>query len=172
MDNPSIVLSSSRPYLIRAMHEWLTDNRLTPHVIVNALHESAAVPQEYVQDGQIVLNVDYDAVSHLELGNEWISFSARFGGVPIEIDFPPEAVMGIYARENGQGMMFPDEEYAEAENAEKLARKPELKEAKSGKKTDGKTQSRTGKTTQRKKEGKPKTDGRRTERPSHLKLVE
>ena len=103
-----MTISSNRPYLIRALYEWLVDNDLTPHLMVAADREDVVVPGQYVKDGRIILNVCPTAVQMLELGNELISFSARFGGVPTAVSVPPSAVLGIYARENGQGMLFPD----------------------------------------------------------------
>jgi len=97
---------STRPYLVRALYEWCTDNGLTPYVAV-MVDETVQVPREYVQDGEIVLNVSFDATSSLKLGNEFIEFKARFGGKPREIMVPMNRVMAIYARENGQGMAFP-----------------------------------------------------------------
>jgi stringent starvation protein B len=97
---------STRPYLVRALYEWCTDNVLTPYVAV-MVDETVQVPREYVQDGEIVLNVSFDATSSLKLGNEFIEFKARFGGKPQEIMVPMNRVMAIYARENGQGMAFP-----------------------------------------------------------------
>ena len=97
---------STRPYLVRALYEWCTDNGLTPYVAV-MVDETVQVPREYVQDGEIVLNVSFDATSSLKLGNEFIEFKARFGGKPREIMVPMNRVMAIYARENGQGMSFP-----------------------------------------------------------------
>ena len=97
---------STRPYLIRALYEWCTDNGFTPYVAV-AVDESVQVPREFVKDGEIVLNVSYDATSGLNIGNDFLAFKARFGGVPREILVPIERVMAIYARENGQGMAFP-----------------------------------------------------------------
>ncbi|MCU7842460.1 MAG: ClpXP protease specificity-enhancing factor [Candidatus Thiodiazotropha sp. (ex Monitilora ramsayi)] len=102
-------MSPNRPYLIRALYEWLVDNGQTPYLLVNAEYSGTVVPGKFVEDGRIVLNIDPSAVSSLELGNDWISFSARFGGVAEEILVPPAAVQGIYAKENGQGMLFPDE---------------------------------------------------------------
>lgn len=99
-------MTSSRPYLIRALYEWITDNRLTPHLLVNAELPEVEVPLQYVHDGRIVLNVNPSAVHGLTLGNELIEFSARFGGVPRSVRIPPVAVLAIYARENGQGMIF------------------------------------------------------------------
>jgi stringent starvation protein B len=103
-------MSSNRPYLIRALYDWLVDNGTTPYLMVNTSVAGVVVPDQFVEDGRIILNVDPTAVSDLELGNDWISFSARFGGKAEEIMIPPRAVMGIYARENGQGMLFPEEE--------------------------------------------------------------
>jgi stringent starvation protein B len=102
-------MTSNRPYLIRALYEWLVDNGQTPYLLVNAEHSGTVVPRQFVEDGRIVLNIDPAAVSGLELGNEWIRFSARFAGVAEEILVSPAAVQGIYAKENGQGMLFPDE---------------------------------------------------------------
>jgi len=99
-------LPSTRPYLIRALYEWCTENGFTPYVAVK-VDGSVQVPREYVQGGEIVLNVSMDATSSLKLGNEFIEFKARFGGKPREIMVPVERVMAIYARENGQGMAFP-----------------------------------------------------------------
>jgi stringent starvation protein B len=98
--------SSTRPYLIRALHEWCTDNGYTPYVAVH-VDETVQVPPEYVKNGEIVLNVGFEATSSLTLGNEVISFRARFGGVPRDIVVPVDRVVAIYARENGQGMAFP-----------------------------------------------------------------
>jgi stringent starvation protein B len=103
-------MSSNRPYLIRALYDWLVDNGTTPYLMVNAEADGVVVPQQFVEEGRIILNVDPSAVSALELGNEWISFSARFSGKAEDILIPPRAVMGIYAKENGQGMLFPEEE--------------------------------------------------------------
>jgi stringent starvation protein B len=104
-------LPSTRPYLIRALYEWCSENGFTPYVAVKVDH-SVQVPREYVQGGEIVLNVSMDATSSLKLGNEFIEFKARFGGKPRDIMVPIHRVMAIYARENGQGMAFPvsDEE--------------------------------------------------------------
>ena len=98
--------TSTRPYLIRALYEWCTDNGLTPHVVVR-VDGSVQVPLEYVKDGEIVLNISYDATSALQLGNDYIEFKARFGGQPRDIVVPVGRVVAIYARENGQGMAFP-----------------------------------------------------------------
>ena len=98
--------SSTRPYLIRALYEGCTDNGLTPYVAVQ-VDDTVQVPREYVKDGEIVLNISFDATSSLKLGNDLIVFSARFAGKPREIMIPVDRVIAIYARENGQGMAFP-----------------------------------------------------------------
>ena len=100
---------SSRPYLIRALFEWLVDSELTPHLLVDASGDNVQVPPQFVQDGRIVLNISPSAVKDLQLGNDLISFNARFGGVATDILVPTESVLGIYARENGRGMLFPEE---------------------------------------------------------------
>ncbi|MGQ9426157.1 ClpXP protease specificity-enhancing factor [Gilvimarinus sp. F26214L] len=103
-------MSSSRPYLIRALYQWIVDNDSTPYLLVDGHGEGVSVPQTFVnKDGQIVLNVSPTAVKDLQLGNEVITFNARFGGVPTDIFVPCGSVLGIYARENGQGMIFEPE---------------------------------------------------------------
>ena len=97
---------STRPYLIRALYEWCTDNGFTPFIAVQ-VDDSVRVPHEYVKDGEIVLNVSFDATSALQLGNEFIEFKGRFGGVARDILVPVHRVLAIYARESGQGMAFP-----------------------------------------------------------------
>jgi len=99
-------LPSTRPYLIRALYDWCSENGFTPYVAVK-VDASVQVPREYVQGGEIVLNVSMDATSSLKLGNDFIEFKARFGGKPRDIMVPIQRVMAIYARENGQGMAFP-----------------------------------------------------------------
>ena len=99
-------IPSTRPYLIRALYEWCVDSGFTPYVAV-AVDETVRVPVEHVKDGEIVLNISMDATSALKLGNEYIEFRARFGGVAREIVVPVERVLAIFARENGQGMAFP-----------------------------------------------------------------
>lgn len=102
-------MSSSRPYLIRALYEWLADNDLTPYIAVDATIDDVMVPEQHVHDGQIVLNIAMSAVRELDISNEAVSFSARFGGVPQHVYVPVQAVMAIYARENAQGMVFGQE---------------------------------------------------------------
>ncbi len=102
-------MTSNRPYLIRAFYEWIIDNDCTPYVVVDAYYPEVSVPQDYVTDGQIVLNIAPRAITELEMNNRAISFNTRFGGVPTSIYLPVNALMGIYARENGQGMVFQEE---------------------------------------------------------------
>ena len=102
-------MTSSRPYLIRALYEWMTDNGLTPHLLIDTATDGVQVPQQYVKDGKIVLNVSPGAVHALRLGNDVIEFSARFAGTPMNVVVPINAVLAIYSRENGQGMMFTEE---------------------------------------------------------------
>lgn len=99
-------MNSSRPYLIRALHQWIVDNQCTPHLLVSALYPKAKVPEAFISDGQIVLNISPRAVRYLDISNEAISFEGSFSGVPQQVYVPMGAVMGIYARENGEGMMF------------------------------------------------------------------
>ena len=100
--------TSTRPYLVRAMYEWCTDNGFTPYVAV-LVDDSVQVPREYVRDGEIVLNISLDATQALKLGNDFIEFTARFSGVARSIVVPMDRVVAIYARENGQGMTFPQQ---------------------------------------------------------------
>jgi stringent starvation protein B len=99
-----------RPYLLRAMHEWITESGNTPHVIVDAGHGGAEVPRAYVKEGKIVLNLSEGATQRLRLGNEEIEFDARFAGVIHHVRFPVTAVLGIYARETGEGMVFSEQD--------------------------------------------------------------
>lgn len=102
-------MTPSRPYLIRGLYEWIVDNNATPYLVVDAT-KGAIVPQEYVEDGRIVLNIAVDAVQSLQLGNEAIEFKARFAGKARQIYAPIDAVVAIYARENGRGMVFTDDD--------------------------------------------------------------
>lgn len=98
-----------RPYLVRAYYDWLLDNNLTPHLVVDAMLPGVQVPMDFVRDGQIVLNIAPRAVGNLELGNDAIRFNARFGGIPQQVDVPMAAVLALYARENGAGTLFEPE---------------------------------------------------------------
>ena len=128
-------MSSSRPYLIRALYEWILDNQCTPYVLVNAQYPETSVPESFVEAGQIVLNLSPNAIRHLEMDNDKICFDGRFGGVAQQVWIPAQAVMAIYARENGQGMVFEveapvppgaDDQPSQGSKAEKPAR-PALK---------------------------------------------
>ena len=99
-------MNSSRPYLVRALYEWIVDNDCTPHMLVNAEYPAVQVPQGFASDGQIVLNISPSAVRSLHMDNEAVSFEGRFGGVAHTLYVPIGAILGIYARENGQGMVF------------------------------------------------------------------
>ena len=101
---------SLKPYLIRAIYDWIVDNGLTPYLLVNADVDGVSVPPQYVQDGKIVLNLRPQAVQGLSLGLHNIVFSARFGGTSVHVDIPTRAVLAIYAQENGKGMIFDEDE--------------------------------------------------------------
>ena len=109
-------MGPNRPYLLRAFYQWLLDNDCTPHLVVNADIAGVQVPQEHVKDGQIVLNVAPHAIGDIEMSNERVTFSARFGGKPFQLNIPMVAVIAIYARENGAGTMFEDEDYYHQDN--------------------------------------------------------
>ncbi|MEA3128413.1 MAG: stringent starvation protein, partial [Paraburkholderia sp.] len=111
---------STKPYLIRAIHEWCSDSNYTPYLSVK-VDANTRVPMEYVKNGEIVLNVSYDATHRLTIGNDVVQFTARFNGVSRECSIPVEAVLGISARENGQGLFFPAEESAAAAPAAESA---------------------------------------------------
>lgn len=139
MTEQELNLSPTRPYLARAIYEWICDNQLTPHLLVNATHPQTIVPEQFVQDGQIVLNIAPHAVHQFHMSNEAITFSARFSGVSRELYVPIEAVLGLYARENGQGLFFDPAEYpdtqiekdtlksAEQETTDSPKKKPSLR---------------------------------------------
>lgn len=103
-------MTSSKPYLIRAIYEWIIDNHLTPYLMVNASVEGVQVPQDFVEDGSIVLNISPPACRGLHIENDRIVFSARFGEAALQVCVPPIAVMAIYAKENGRGMVFGQED--------------------------------------------------------------
>ncbi len=101
-----MTMTFRRPYIVRALYEWILDNDCTPYILVNALADHVEVPQQFVKNGQIVLNVSPVAVVDLLLTNEAVQFNGRFGGMPMDIFVPMAAVMGVYAKESGEGMMF------------------------------------------------------------------
>ena len=146
---------STKPYLIRAIYEWAMENGFTPQILVDAQVSGVDVPEGYVNEGKIVLNIQNQAVQHLELGNELISFSARFGGVPVQLAVPVDAVLAIYTRENGDGLSFVSKDpnvETEGEESQEESRE-ESPESDSG------------------DDGGPDTDGSGPKRGSHLKLV-
>ncbi len=104
-----------KPYLIRSIYEWIIDNNLTPHLLVDANNPKAILPTDFIEDGKIVLNIRPEAIQGLNLGNEEIEFNARFSGKPMHIATPINAVLAIYAKENGKGMIFDQEETEEDE---------------------------------------------------------
>ena len=108
MKSDGVPMTSNRPYLLRAIHEWIVDNDLTPQIVVDAEKEHVQVPAAYVREGRIVLNISTTAVRGLRLGNEQVEFGARFGGTPFDVVVPVGAVLAIMARENGTGMSFPE----------------------------------------------------------------
>jgi stringent starvation protein B len=99
-------MTSNKPYLLRALYDWIGDNQMTPHILVDAAAEGVDVPDQAVQKGKVILNIDEAAVNDLVLGNDWLSFRARFSGTPYDVSVPVDAVLAIYSKENGQGMMF------------------------------------------------------------------
>jgi len=101
-------LTPSQPYLLRAIYEWIVDNELTPYLLVDASNDDVHVPRQYVENGKIVLNIAPRAVSNLVLNNDAVQFNARFAGKPMDVSLPTYAVLAIYAKENGQGMVFND----------------------------------------------------------------
>lgn len=103
-------MTPSRPYLIRALYDWIVDNGMSPYVLVNAEDEQVVVPRQFVEGGKIVLNINPTAVQNLELGNGFVEMDARFSGTPMHISVPVMSVLAIYARENGKGMVFTDED--------------------------------------------------------------
>lgn len=103
-------MTSLKPYLIRSIYEWIIDNQLTPHLLVDAENTEAVLPKDFIENGKIVLNMRPEAIQGLTLGNEEIQFNARFAGKPIHIVTPTTAVLAIYAKENGKGMVFDPEE--------------------------------------------------------------
>ena len=112
-------MTPNRPYFLRAVNDWIIDNGLTPHLLVDATYQDVVVPEQYIDDGKIILNISPVAIQEAEFGNEWILFSARFSGVKHRIEIPIQSVIAIYAKENGRGMVFPDEPAEDESNTEK-----------------------------------------------------
>lgn len=115
---------SKRPYLIRAMHEWMRDNSHTPHIVVDTSVDGVSVPVEHIKDGKIILNISESAAHNLKLTNDAVSFRARFSGVAFDVWAPMQSILGIYARETGQGMIFSQD----AETTEHVE-SPEIQES-------------------------------------------
>ena len=126
---PTTTITPTRPYLVRAIYEWINDNLLTPYLLINAEEKGVFVPQQYIKDGQIVLNIAPHAVNQLTMDNDAVGFSARFGGVPQEVYVPMRAIMGLYARENGQGLFFDPSEYPTESTEENTTEEPVVEPA-------------------------------------------
>jgi stringent starvation protein B len=110
-------VKSRRPYMLRAMHEWISDSDCTPHIVVDATMKGVDVPRQYVRDGKIVLNLSWSATAQLSMGSDEISFNGRFGGASMTVRIPMDAVLAVYARETGQGMIFAEDESGPAPQA-------------------------------------------------------
>jgi stringent starvation protein B len=126
-------MTSNRPYLLRALYEWINDNSMTPHILVDAGFDGVDVPEHAIQKGKVILNIDQAAVRELDMGNDWLTFNARFSGRQHTVSVPVEAVLAIYSKENGQGMMFaqddesPPPDGGGPEDGPKHAKRPHLK---------------------------------------------
>lgn len=123
-------MTPNRPYLLRAFYDWIVDNECTPHLVVNADFPAVQVPTQFVQEGQIVLNISPSAVTQFAMDNEQLSFNARFSGQPMQVYVPMGAVLAIYARENGEGTVFTAETFPEPVEAEEVVtEEPVIEEA-------------------------------------------
>lgn len=131
-------MTSNKPYLLRAFFDWILDNSCTPHIVVDAHKPNVVVPVQFVQDGQIVLNINPSAVAQFNMDNHEISFSARFGGQPMRVIVPINAVLAIYARENGEGTVFTTEEYDD-ESDNLVSQSDDIVPARESDKTEKKT---------------------------------
>lgn len=126
-------MTSNRPYLLRALYQWITDNNMTPHILVDAGITGVDVPEHAIQKGKVILNIDQAAVRELDMGNDWLTFNARFAGRQHYVSVPVEAVLAIYSKENGQGMMFAHDDDSPPpdgdgdDNGPKPSRRPHLK---------------------------------------------
>jgi stringent starvation protein B len=126
-------MTSNRPYLLRALYQWITDNNMTPHILVDAGITGVDVPEHAIQKGKVILNIDQAAVRELDMGNDWLTFNARFAGRQHYVSVPVEAVLAIYSKENGQGMMFAHDDDSPPpdgdgdDNGPKPTRRPHLK---------------------------------------------
>lgn len=123
-------MTPSRPYILRALFDWIVDNHCTPYLQVDTTFHGVSVPEKYVKDGKIILNISSEAVVNLSLGNEWVNFEARFSGVSHIIRLPVMSIQAIYASENGRGMVFnhePDETPSPPDSSPKISNRPVLK---------------------------------------------
>lgn len=120
-------MTPNRPYLLRALYDWISDNAMTPHILVDADCEGVDVPEQAVQKGKVILNIDRAAVHQLELGNELVSFNARFSGRQYAVQVPVDAVLAIYSKENGQGMMFAQDDDTDPPGGPDDGDKPKMK---------------------------------------------
>jgi stringent starvation protein B len=120
-------MTPNRPYLLRALYEWISDNAMTPHILVDADDPGVEVPEQAVQKGKVILNIDQAAVHELELGNELVSFNARFSGQRHAVQVPVDAVLAIYSKENGQGMMFAQDDDPDPSGGPDDGEKPKMK---------------------------------------------
>ena len=127
-------MNSNRPYLLRALYDWICDNHLTPYLLVDTSGDDLNVPQDFVEDNRIVLNISPSAVRDLDLSNDYINFKARFSGQSMSVYFPVEAVLAIYAKENGRGMIFPEEEQEVEANDDAVSNSEEEKKEEKKKK--------------------------------------
>lgn len=129
-------MTSNKPYLIRGLYDWIVDNHMTPYLLVDVSGPDLSVPLEYVEDNRIVLNISPSAVRDLDISNDYINFKARFSGQGMNVYFPANAVQAIYARENGRGMIFPEDEDVETEGQDEETTTADTEEEKttSGKK--------------------------------------
>lgn len=125
MSDAATPMTSYRPYLLRALYEWIADNGMTPHLLVEATRPGVVVPAHAVKEGKVVLNIAERAVAHLHMDNEVVTFQARFGGVSHSVAVPVSAVLAIYARETGHGMALPDDGLATARSGGEAAADPE-----------------------------------------------
>ncbi len=133
-------MNSNRPYLLRALYDWICDNHLTPYLLVDATGDDLSIPNDFVEDNKIVLNISASAVRDLDLSNDYINFKARFSGKSMNVYFPVEAVLAIYANENGRGMIFQEEEQ-KVKTDKELVSNSESKDPKEKKETKKKDRS-------------------------------
>lgn len=132
-------MNSSKPYIIRALHEWISENNCTPLVLVSSQHEDVQIPAGIEEEGKVVLNISYGATKNLEIINEGIMFDARFSGLSQNLYVPMDSILAIYARENGQGMMFGENDDSPTDPTKPKAKKSELKSVPSDKKPNNKS---------------------------------